>query len=129
MERSCPIERGLLFTFNLDFSSGVSGKELAYQCWRCKRCRFDPWVGKVPWGRACQLTSVFMPGKFCGQKGLVGYSPQGLKELDTTEATLDTQPRQRTKKQRNRFAAKGLIVKAMVFPVVIYRCELDHKGS
>ena len=33
-------------------------------------------AGSIPGlGRACQLTSVFMPGKFCGQKGLVGYSP------------------------------------------------------
>ena len=35
-----------------------------------KRCRFDPWVGKVPWRRS-----------------LAGYSPQGHKELDTTEMT------------------------------------------
>ena len=33
------------------------------------------------------------------------------------------------KKQRHHFADKGPvhIVKAMVFPVVMYRCELDHK--
>ena len=31
------------------------------------------------------------------------------------------------KKQRHYFADKGLIVKAMVFPVVLYRCELDCK--
>ena len=24
----------------------------------------DPWVGKVPWRRKCQLTPVFVPGKF-----------------------------------------------------------------
>ena len=27
-----------------------SGKEPTYQC---RRCRFDPWVGKIPWKRAC----------------------------------------------------------------------------
>ena len=32
-----------------------------------------------------QLTPVFLPGKFHGQRGLVGYSPWGHKELDTTE--------------------------------------------
>ena len=31
---------------------GVSGKEPACQCRRCKRHRFDPWVGKIPWRRA-----------------------------------------------------------------------------
>ena len=29
--------------------------------------------------------SVFLPGKFHGQKNLMGYSPRGCKELDTTE--------------------------------------------
>ena len=32
-------------------------------------------------------------------------------------------PRQHIKKQRHHFATKVLIVKAMVFPVVMYRCE------
>ena len=30
-------------------------------------------------------TPVFLPGKSHGQKSLVNYSPQGHKELDTTE--------------------------------------------
>ena len=33
------------------------------------------------------------------------------------------QPRQHVKKQRHYFADKGLLVKAMVFPVVMYGCE------
>ena len=33
----------------LSFPGGASGKELACQCRRCKRPRFDPWVGKIPW--------------------------------------------------------------------------------
>ena len=32
-------------------------------------------------------TPVFLPGEFLGQRSLVGYSPQGHKESDTTEAT------------------------------------------
>ena len=32
--------------------------------------------------------SVFLPGESHGQRSLVGYSPWGHKELDTTEATL-----------------------------------------
>ena len=38
-------------------------------------------------GMAWQPTPVFLPGEFCGQRSLVGYSPQACKELDTTEAT------------------------------------------
>ena len=30
----------------------TSGKEPTYQCRRQKRCRFDPWVGKIPRRRA-----------------------------------------------------------------------------
>ena len=32
-----------------------------------------------------RLTSVFLPGEFHGQRSLVGYSPWGGKESDTTE--------------------------------------------
>ena len=32
-------------------------------------------------------------------------------------------PRQRIKKQKHYFAEKGLLVKALVFPVVMYGCE------
>ena len=33
----------------------------------------------------CQPTPVLLPGKSHGRRSLVGYSPWGLKELDTTE--------------------------------------------
>ena len=36
------------------------GKEPNCQCRRFKRCGFDPWVGKIPWRRACQPTSEFL---------------------------------------------------------------------
>ena len=36
---------------------------------------------------AWQPTSVLLPGKSHGQRSLVGYSPQGHKESDATEAT------------------------------------------
>ena len=28
---------------------------------QCRRLRFDPWVGKIPWRRAWQPTPVFLP--------------------------------------------------------------------
>ena len=46
--------------------------------------RFDSWVGKIPWRRKWQPTPVFLPGKSHGQRSLVGYSPWGYKESDTT---------------------------------------------
>ena len=43
----------------------------------------DP--GSIPWRRAWQPTPVFLPGKSHRQRSVVGYSPWGLKESDTTE--------------------------------------------
>ena len=49
----------------------LSGKESPCQC---RRHRFDPWIGKNPWKRKWQPTPVFLPGKYHGQRSLVGYS-------------------------------------------------------
>ena len=54
---------------------------------RHKRCRFNPWVEKIPWRRAQQPTPVFLHGESHGQRSLVGYSPLGHKKLDMTEVT------------------------------------------
>ena len=45
----------------------------------------DPWVRKIPWRRKWQPIPVFLPVKSHGQRNLAAYSPQGCKELDTTE--------------------------------------------
>ena len=47
--------------------------------------RVNPWVRKISWGRKWQPTPVFLPVKSRGQRSLVGYSPCGHKESDTTE--------------------------------------------
>ena len=59
--------------------------QMVKNCLRCRRLGFDPWVGKIPWRRAWQPTSVFLPGESHGQRSLVGYSPCRCKEPDTTE--------------------------------------------
>ena len=63
---------------------------LACQCSRNKSCKFDPWVGKIPWRRTWQLTPVVLPGESHGQRSLAGYGPWGCKESDRTEATRHT---------------------------------------
>ena len=65
-----------------------------------------------PWRRKWQSTPVLLPGKSHGQRSLVGYSPCCHKESDMTE--------QLHFHFRNR---KVHLVKAMVFPIVMYRCE------
>ena len=69
------------------FPGGASGKEPTCQYRRCKKCGFDPWVGKIPWRREWLPTPVFLPGEFPGQRNLAGYCPWGCKELDMTEGT------------------------------------------
>ena len=59
----------------LGLSRCSSGKEFTCQCRRHKRHGFDSWIGTLPWIRKWQPTSVFLYGKFYGQRSLVGYSP------------------------------------------------------
>ena len=54
-------------------------------CLQCGRSGFNPWVGKIPWRRAWWPTPVLLPGESHGRRSLVGYSPWGPKEWDTTE--------------------------------------------
>jgi len=74
-----------MYTYIHGFPAGASGKESACQCRKCKRHRFDPWVGKIPWSRKWQHTLVFLPGKFHGQRSLSGCSPWGYRKSDMTE--------------------------------------------
>ena len=77
--------KGSLRSYNWPFF-GASGKGPACQCRRCQVQGFYPWVMKIPWRRAWQPTPVFLPGKSHGQRSLVGCSPWGHRESDTTEA-------------------------------------------
>ena len=65
------IDRGVL---NNGIARVPGGKDSPCQC---RRCGFSLWVGKIPWRRAWQLASVFLPRKFYGQRSLVGYSLWG----------------------------------------------------
>ena len=77
---------GYIHTLSIGLPRWLSDKE--------STCRFTlvlpleswvhPWVGKIPWSRKWQPAPVFLPGISHGQ-GLVGYSPWGCKESDTTE--------------------------------------------
>ena len=65
------------------FPRGSDGK--ASDCNAGDEIEFNPWVGKIPWRREWLPTPVFLPAEFHGQRKLVGYSPLGHKELDTTD--------------------------------------------
>ena len=55
----------------------LSGEESACQC---RRHRFHPCPGKIPWRRKWQPTPVFLPRKSHGQRSLAGCSPWGHKK-------------------------------------------------
>jgi len=64
------------------FPDGSDCKERI--CMQCKRPRFNPWVGKIPWRKEWLPTPVFLPGEFHGQRSLVA-TVHGVTELDMTE--------------------------------------------
>ena len=45
-----------------------------------QRPGYSPYIEKIPWRREWLPIPVFLPGEFCGQKRLAGYSPWGCKE-------------------------------------------------
>ena len=96
------------------------------------------------WRRARQPTPVFLPGESHGWRSLMGYSPRGCKELDTTEQLhfhFYFQSCQKVVLERSAWKksmtnlesvlksrditllTKVHLVKAMIFPVVMYGCE------
>ena len=72
----------------IGFPNGSARKEPTCQC---RRRRFLGW--EDPLEKERQPTPVFLPGKSHGQRSLVGYSPSGHKELDTTACTCIGQDR------------------------------------
>ena len=52
----------------MGFLGGAGDKELACQCRRHKRLRYDPWVGKILWWREWQPTPIVLPGESHGQR-------------------------------------------------------------
>ena len=70
------------FDADLGFPGGSDSKESA---WNTGDHTMDPQVGKIPWRRKWQPTTVFFPGKSHGWRSLVGCSPWGHKESHMTE--------------------------------------------
>ena len=107
-----------------------------------RKHRLNPWVRKIPLRREWQTTPVFLPSEFHEQKDLASYSPWGRKESDTTERLTHTHVTKNCHLKKNRIRRKVMtnldsilksrgitlptkirLVKAMVFPVVMYGCE------
>ena len=72
----------------LGFLGGAVVKNLPASAGDLGDSGFYPWVGKIPWRRKWQPTPAFMPGKFYGQRSLVGYNPRGCKQSDMSEQLI-----------------------------------------
>ena len=116
------LSHGQLFATSMDCMADMckymasrdsGGKEPACQC-RWKSRGFDPWVRKITWSRRWQSTPVFPPGESHGQKSLVGYSPRGCKELDTTERRSATQQHDIREEVKQSFSRKYLQGRVMM---------------
>ena len=66
----------------------LSGKESASLC---RRYKFNPWVGQIPWRRKWQPTLELLPRISHGQRNLGGYSPWGHKRVKHDLATKNQQ--------------------------------------
>ena len=58
-----------------------TGRESVCQCGGHKRCRFNPWVRKIPWRKKWKPAPVFLPGESREKRSLVGYSPWGSQKV------------------------------------------------
>ena len=77
--------------FLLGFPGGTTGKDPACQCKRRKRCRFDPWVGKIPREEAMTTPSSILSWRIPMDRGAwwttvhrVAQSQTQLKWLSTS---------------------------------------------
>ena len=68
----------------------LSGKESACQC---RKHRFNPWIGKIPWRRKWQPTPVSLPETFHGLRSLGATVDGGHTESDTTVWLSTPMPR------------------------------------
>ena len=46
-----------------------------------RRCRFNPWIGMIPWRRKWQPTQVFLPGESHGQSSMARLLSTGHKRV------------------------------------------------
>ena len=96
--KKCVLQHCLNFWVQLSlkqtggFAGSASSKESTCRCRRYRRLGWS--LGQEdPLAEETVTHSSILPEKFCGEWNLVGYSPWGHKELDTTEHKDNGNPR------------------------------------
>ena len=80
---ACLIYTNTVIYMGLPSGSGV--KNLPANAWDARDMDIIPGSERFPWRRKWQPTPIFLPWESHGQRSLVGYSPCGHKESNTTE--------------------------------------------
>jgi len=80
-----PIKRKKNLDLNVNIRKGFPGGSVVNNLpVKAEDAGSIPGSGRSPTRRKWQLTPVFLPGKFHGQRSAAGYSPRGCKGSDTT---------------------------------------------
>ena len=74
-----------IITVEFGFCVFPGGSEVKVSAWNAGDRGSIPGLGRLPWRRKWQPTLELLPGESQGGRSLVGYSPRGRKESDTTE--------------------------------------------
>ena len=69
----------------LVFRGGSVCKESTCSAGDTGRCKFNPWVRKIPWRRKWQPTPGFLPGKSRGQRSPADCSARGSESQTTSQ--------------------------------------------
>ena len=72
--------------------SEVNSFTFTFNACQCRRLRFHPWVGKIPWRRKWPPTPVLLPGEphgHCGLQSIGSQSPVWLGDWVYTNASSE----------------------------------------
>ena len=83
------VRHNLAVSTQYSITSKSTWASLVAQCkessCQCRRCKFNPWIGKICWRRKSQPTPLFLPEKSHWQGRLTSHSSRSCKESDMTE--------------------------------------------
>ena len=84
-------QSGCMYMYACIYPLQCSWASLVAQLVKNPPAMWETWIQSLGWENPLEKgrlpTPVFWPGKFHGQRSLVGYSPWGCKGSDTTEHT------------------------------------------
>ena len=110
--------------YHKGFSGGaVVNSPPANQCKRRRKCRFNPWVEKIPWNMKWQPTLVVLPRKSHG-RGVQWATVHGVTKSQTWLSTRMHAASIRECKLYKNVNYNVIIIQECKYNVIIQGCEL-----